>query len=209
MSDEKPLITILDYGAGNIYSITKALERLGANVEVTVSGARITAGQGFVLPGVGAFKDAMEHIGRFKADIEQVVEMEIPFLGICLGQQLLLSESLEGGKHKGLGIIPGKVIPLPDTVKVPQIGWNTLSIVQSHPLIEGIKTGDYVYFVHSFVADPNDTEVIVATCDYGHVFPAIIAKNNLMATQFHPEKSGIVGQRILQNFIAMTKNITE
>ncbi|MHA1917511.1 MAG: imidazole glycerol phosphate synthase subunit HisH [Candidatus Ranarchaeia archaeon] len=206
MSDSKPLIAILDYGAGNLYSITKALERLGAKVEITNFGSRITTADGFVLPGVGAFKDAMSVVQRYKTDIQKAIDKQMPILGICLGLQLFFEESFEGGRSEGLGFLKGKVVKLPDNEKVPHIGWNNLKIHDTtHPIVRGVPDDGYVYFVHSYVSKPVNNDIIISTCSYSTVFPAIIAKDNLIATQFHPEKSSRVGLQILKNFFEMTQ----
>lgn len=209
------MIAIVDYGMGNLRSVQKALERLGQEAVVTADASAIARAGKVVLPGVGAFGAAMDNLQR--AGLVQPVLDAIadgrPFLGICLGLQLLFTESEEMGRHPGLGVVPGKVIRFPEGVctppspgaparplKIPHIGWNALQIRPGSRLFAGIPQGARVYFVHSYCAVPQDPDWVAATSDYGIPFCAAIERGHLFATQFHPEKSGDVGLQILANF---------
>jgi len=198
------LITIIDYGMGNLASVKNALAKLGYEAEITSSREQIRQADKVILPGVGAFGDAIDNIRSL--DLEGVIKSAaasgVPFLGICLGLQLLFTESEENGLHQGLDIIPGRVerFNLPSQYKVPQMGWNSLIINPASRLFKGIPGGSYMYFVHSYYVVPRDREVIAAETEYGIKFVSAIEKNNVFATQFHPEKSGRVGLNILRNF---------
>jgi glutamine amidotransferase len=200
-------VAVVDYGLGNLRSVTRGLERAGASVDVTDDTGAISAADGIVLPGVGAFSEGMENAGPFRDLLVEEAEAGTPLFGICLGMQMLLSSSEEAkyageGDARGLGLIPGTNRRFPETVKVPQMGWNNLTVKRDHPLVEGVD-GEYAYFVHSYYADPDDDSAIVATTDYGVEFPSVIAneRGNVFGTQFHPEKSGETGLRILRNFV--------
>lgn len=196
------MIVITDYGAGNLHSIQKALERQGLDVRVIDTARALDAADALVVPGDGAFGPAIARLRElgFAEGIQAYVRSGRPFLGICLGMQLLFEESEEDGRHEGLGLLPGRVVRLPGTVKVPHMGWNQLSILRPSPLLEGVEPGAYVYFVHSFYAVPDDASVVAATTRYGSEVAAVVGRGNLWATQFHPEKSGAVGVRMLTNF---------
>jgi len=196
------MIVIVDYGMGNLRSITKAIEHCGANVEVTRNAEKIEESQALVLPGVGAFKDAIKELSPLANIIKKY---DKPLLGICLGMQLFFTESEEGGLFKGLDLIKGRVIRLPDEVKIPHMGWNDIEIKGKSRLLKGIKSGEYFYFVHSYFVVPENNETIKATTNYGVEIPAVIEKENIFATQFHPEKSGEAGLRILRNFVEIVK----
>ncbi len=196
-------IVIIDYGLGNLRSIEKAFQYIGADVEISKDTNVIDRAQALILPGVGAFRDAMMHFSTLERVVKDAVNDGKPLLGICLGMQMLASESEEGGKHKGINIIPGRVIRFPSSsLKVPHMGWNSLIIRKNIPLLKGIDNGSFVYFVHSFRIS-TDAKYEVAGCDYGFEFPAIIANEagNVIGTQFHPEKSGVTGLRMLRNFV--------
>jgi len=195
------VIAIVDYGAGNLHSIHQALARLELDVGIVEAPDALRDAAALVVPGDGAFGPAVARLRALGWDdrIRQHVGAGRPFLGICLGMQLLSDESEEDGRHAGLGIVPGRVRRLPDTVKVPHIGWNRLRVVRPSPLLDGIATGAYVYFVHSYHAVPADPAVVAATASYGVEVAAVVGRGNLWATQFHPEKSGAVGIRMLQN----------
>ncbi|MFT4922184.1 MAG: glutamine amidotransferase [Haloarculaceae archaeon] len=200
-------VVVVDYGLGNLRSVTRGLERAGAAVELTDDPGAIGAADGIVLPGVGAFSEGMENAGPFRDALVEEAEAGTPLFGICLGMQMLLTTSEEAdhageGDAEGLDLIPGTNVRFPDDVKVPQMGWNNLSIRREHPLVEGVD-GEYAYFVHSYYADPDDEAAIVATTDYGVDFPSIVANEagNVFGTQFHPEKSGETGLQILRNFV--------
>ncbi len=195
------MIAIVDYGAGNLHSIHQALARLELDVGIVEAPDALRDAAALVVPGDGAFGPAVARLRALGWDdrIRQHVGAGRPFLGICLGMQLLSDESEEDGRHAGLGIVPGRVRRLPDTVKVPHIGWNRLRVVRPSPLLDGIATGAYVYFVHSYHAVPADPAVVAATASYGVEVAAVVGRGNLWATQFHPEKSGAVGIRMLQN----------
>jgi glutamine amidotransferase len=198
------MIAIIDYGMGNLRSVQKGFEHVGFQADVTRDVAKITSAHGVVLPGVGAFQACMENLGRFGLiqPIREVVSQKKPFLGICLGFQLLFSESEEFGKQKGLDLFPGKVVGFHanNGLKVPHMGWNGIEKKKASPFLEGIGSGDYVYFVHSFYVVPDDPSVIATTTDYGSAFVSSIATDHLFACQFHPEKSQEIGLRILANF---------
>jgi len=196
------MIVIVDYGMGNLRSITKAIEHCGANVEVTRNAEKIEESQALVLSGVGAFKDAIKELSPLENIIKKY---DKPLLGICLGMQLFFTESEEGGLFKGLDLIKGRVVRLPDEVKIPHMGWNDIEIKGKSRLLKGIKSGEYFYFVHSYFVVPENNETIKATTNYGVEIPAVIEKENIFATQFHPEKSGEAGLRILRNFVEMVK----
>jgi len=197
------LIAIVDYGMGNLRSVQKALEHLGRSAVITQDPEVIDAAEKVVLPGVGAFGAAMNNLERLGL-VEPVMDAALsgkPFLGICLGMQLLLKESEEQGLFRGLGIIPGRVVRFENRpgLKVPHMGWNVLNVKRRCKLLDGIPDGSRVYFVHSYYPIPSD-EYVAATSDYGVRFCSVISYDNINATQFHPEKSGAVGLRILANF---------
>ncbi len=201
------MITIVDYQMGNLRSVQKALEKVGAPSLVTSDPHEIARAERLILPGVGGFPEAMEEIRSrdLVGPIRDFAASGRPFLGICLGLQLLFETGYEGGTHEGLGILPGEVVrfEIPHEFKVPHMGWNTVKVCQNHPLLEGIQTGDHFYFVHSYYVKPADPQIIALECDYGGNFCAMVARDNLMATQFHPEKSQANGLRLLANFARM------
>ena len=198
------MIAIIDYGMGNLRSVQKGLERVGVDTLVTRDVGQIQSARGVVLPGVGAFSACMENLGNFGLiePIREIVRGQKPFLGICLGFQLLFSESEEFGNQRGLDLFPGKVVGFKANgeLKVPHMGWNRINKEQDTPFLEGISTGDYVYFVHSFYVAPQDLTIVATTTDYGQSFVSSIATDRLFACQFHPEKSQELGLRILANF---------
>ena len=200
------MIAIIDYDAGNIKSVEKAMQLLGQEVIITRDRETIMNADKVILPGVGAFGDAMEKLRSYGLDkvIYEVVEKKIPFLGICLGLQLLFEKSDETPGVKGLGILPGEVLRIPDKegLKIPHMGWNKLELRSPSPLLEGAE-GEYVYFVHSFHAEPEDRSIITSVCDYGMEVTASVGRGNVQAFQFHPEKSSRVGMRLLKNFVEL------
>lgn len=196
------MITIIDYQMSNLRSVEKAFEKVGSKVKVTSNPEGINYAEKLVLPGVGAFGDAMQNLRKFNLiqPIIQSIQRGIPFLGICLGMQLLFDESEEKGLHTGLSIIPGKVRLFHGPLKVPQIGWNQIRICRTIPILKDIPDQSFFYFVHSYYVATEDPEVIVTTTDYGIEYPSIIAKENTYGIQFHPEKSQDLGLKILENF---------
>jgi len=196
------MITVVDYKLNNLRSIENTLRRLGHDVQVTSDPEVVQKADKLILPGVGAFRDAMENLKslRLVEPFVSRVRSGIPTLGICLGMHLIFSESEEFGLHRGLDLIRGRVRRIPDGVIVPHMGWNGLKLQKEDPLLTGIEPGSFVYFVHSYYADPSATDVTLAKTDHGIDFAAIVRKDNLWATQFHPEKSQKVGERLLDNF---------
>jgi len=197
-------IAIIDYGMGNLRSVQKGLERVGFAAEVTRDGDRIAAAPGVVLPGVGAFGACMDNLRAYGLVdvVRQVIRRGTPFLGICLGMQLLFDESEEFGPVAGLGIFPGRVVRFADVgdLKVPHMGWNRVRKHQDVPHLRGVDDGAFVYFVHSYYVVPADPSLTATSTDYGREFTSAIARDNVFATQYHPEKSQKVGLRILENF---------
>ncbi|MGC6176338.1 imidazole glycerol phosphate synthase subunit HisH [Lacrimispora sp. 38-1] len=202
------MIAIIDYDAGNLKSVEKALASLGEKPVVTRDKETILSADKVILPGVGAFKDAMDKLCQYDLPgvIRQVTEKGTPFLGICLGLQLLFESSEEGEGVKGLSILPGKIVKFPDTpgLKVPHMGWNSLTIRPGARLFKGLDSGAYVYFVHSYYLEADRESDVAASCEYGVVFGASVERDNIFACQFHPEKSGDTGLKILKNFIELT-----
>jgi glutamine amidotransferase len=197
-------IIIIDYGLGNLRSVFRGLEKSGADPMISSDPAEISAAEGIVLPGVGAFRDGMEQLGGIKEPLLEAAT-KVPVLGICLGMQMLLDWSEEHGMHRGLSLIPGSVrrFPRKPGFKIPHMGWNSLQCIKKgDPLLEGLSGGEYVYFVHSFYADP-EPSYSVATTDYNCSFSSVIGKDQVYGVQFHPEKSGATGIRILKNFIQL------
>ncbi|BCJ87936.1 imidazole glycerol phosphate synthase subunit HisH [Effusibacillus dendaii] len=201
------MIAIVDYGVGNLRSVQKAFEKVGHEVIVTSSPQEVAAADGVLLPGVGAFGDAMFHLKQLGLldSLKQSVKQGKPLLGICLGMQLLFSASEEHGHHIGLNLIAGNVKRFKGKFKIPQVGWNELVVKQPHPLLEGLNKNNYVYYVHSYVVDPADRSVIIASSDYYGEVPGVVAFKNVYGIQFHPEKSSSVGLRMLDNFGRMCK----
>ncbi len=198
------MISIIDYGMGNLRSVQKGFEKVGHQATVTSDPAAVAAADKVVLPGVGAFEDAVSELRErhLVGPILEAIGSGKPFLGICLGLQLLFDVSYENGEHKGFGVVPGEVVlfDLPRDYSVPHMGWNQLSIPRRPPILEGIPEGAYFYFVHSYFVVPRNREVIAAETDYGGPFCSMIWRDNVYATQFHPEKSQADGLRILKNF---------
>jgi len=203
------MITIIDYGMGNLRSVQKGFERLGFTAKVTADPGDVERAGKLVLPGVGAFRDCMGNLrtGGFIEPIKSHVASGRPFLGICLGLQLLFTESEEFGRHPGLDIIPGRVVRFPadmrqagEELKVPHMGWNQINLRRQAPIFKGVADGSSVYFVHSYYVVPEDDGVVATVTDYGIPFCSSIWRDNVMATQFHPEKSQQVGLAILKNF---------
>jgi len=197
------MIAIIDYGMGNLRSVQAGLEYVGQKNFITDDPKKILDAPAVVLPGVGAFADAIERLERTGLGdaFRESVDSGKPCLGICLGLQLLFSESEEGGLYRGLDIVSGRVIRFSNQLKVPHMGWNQINIKKPDmPIFQDIQDGSYMYFVHSYYVQPEDESVIAATTDYGIDFTSIIAKDNLFATQFHPEKSQKIGLQMLRNF---------
>jgi glutamine amidotransferase len=198
-------VAVVNYGVGNLRSIRRGLEKSGAAVKITHSPTDLLSSEAIVLPGVGAFAPAVQNMTPIADVVAEAMKNGKPILGVCLGLQLLFTRSSEGGSVKGLDFISGDIVKLPDAVKTPQMGWNTLNIEQYHPMLEGVKDDSYVYFVHSYYPKPIDSGVVVATTEYGVRFVSMVAKKNLLATQFHPEKSSKTGLTMLKNFMRIVK----
>ncbi len=199
------MVAIIDYGMGNIHSVRKAVESCGAAVSVVNDVKGVVSAEKLILPGVGAFDDAMNELNKsgLAGAILSAVEAGKPFLGICLGMQLLFNES-EEGRQKGLGILKGKVRLLKGKdIKIPHIGWNQVTIRNTCSLLEGIADGAYVYFCHSYYPEPADKTVVASSTDYGLEFASMVFKGNVFGSQFHPEKSQKVGLKILKNFVEL------
>jgi len=205
----KIMLTIIDYGSGNLKSINNGFTKIGVKAKVSSSIKEMKDAESLVLPGVGAFGNAMNGLVKYESVIKEHIDEGKPFLGICLGLQVLFTSSDESPDITGLNIFKGKVLHFPDFIKekglkIPQMGWNQLEIKNKCPLLAGVGS-DYMYFVHSYYVKPDDEKIIAATVKYGFDVPAAICKDNIFATQFHPEKSGKKGLQILKNFIEFSK----
>ena len=198
-----PKIAIIDYGIGNLFSMRCALQKVGLDAAIVSKPQDLKEYDGMVLPGVGNFRSGAENLRDLRMDIARLVDDDVPILGICLGMQLLFEES-EESPGEGLSLIRGRVLRLPGNVKTPHMGWNTLRILDDNELLNGISGEDYFYFVHSYYASPAEN-VIVAETEYGIQFASVIAKKNIFGTQFHPEKSGKPGRKVLRNFAGIVK----
>ena len=199
------MIAIIDYGAGNLRSVTNALVKLGYQPKVTRDPEDVLNAAAVIFPGVGAAADAMQSLRNSGLDeaIREVIRENQPLFAVCVGMQVLLSSTEEGGWNECLGIIPGTVKKLPAGLKVPHIGWNQVKQMARHPIFEDIPDESNFYFVHSYYAEPEDTTVITGTTEYGVTLCSVFIKDNLVATQFHPEKSGTIGLRMYANFLKM------
>lgn len=201
------MIAVIDYGMGNLRSVEKALQSLGYDAQITSDPETVKKAERAVLPGVGAFADCYRGLecSGLKDAVMEYIASGRPMLGICVGMQLLFDRSLEFGEHKGLGVFRGTVDKFPDEItkhgmKIPQMGWNVIDKKKEHPLLDGISTGDYFYFVHSYCVKAEEAGVEALTCDYGINFTAMVIRDNVAATQFHPEKSQKMGLHLLKNF---------
>ena len=199
------MIAIIDYGMGNLRSVSKALEHLGASYKLCARGSDLAHANRVILPGVGAFGDAMKELKTrgFIGPINELVARKTKLLGVCLGLQLFFEKSEENPGVKGLSVLKGAVRKFRSkNVKIPHMGWNDLKIIRKHPMLEGVENGDYFYFVHSYCGKPAASNLILATCKYGREnFAAVVGNDHVFATQFHPEKSQEAGLRILKNFL--------
>jgi imidazole glycerol-phosphate synthase subunit HisH len=202
------MIGIVDYGMGNLFSVSKALERLGAEYFISADHSELLNADGLIIPGVGSFRDAME---RLQVNtIKEYAATGKPLLGICLGMQLLFESSEENGLTEGLGLLPGSVQRFPgqtpegESYKVPHMGWNKLEFVKESPLTKSLEE-DYVYFVHSYFVDAKNSDVLIAKADYHEQVSAVVGKDNIMGMQFHPEKSSKLGMALLNNFLQMVE----
>jgi glutamine amidotransferase len=200
------MIAIIDYGMGNLHSVSKAVERLGYDVRIAADGGQILAADAAILPGVGAFGDAMENLRRsgLVEPLLRYAQTGRPLLGICLGMQLLFTRSEEHGDHEGLNLLPGRVVRFRGDYKVPHMGWNRLKFVQPSPLFADVEEG-YVYFVHSYHVLPDEPGDLLAATDYHQAVTAIVGRNHIYGMQFHPEKSGSVGLKLLHNFLKLSR----
>ena len=199
-----PEAVIFDYGAGNLLSLKVALEKVGLKAKIGSTAQALGKADAIALPGVGNFSAAAEKLEPARSEILDAVENGVPLLGICLGLQLFFPRSEEGAGD-GLALYEGKTVWLPNSVKVPHMGWNTLRIVKQNELLEGVKDESYVYFVHSLYPVPLDKDLVCTETDYGTTFASAVASKNVFGTQFHPEKSGDVGLKILKNFAGIVK----
>lgn len=202
------MIAIIDYGMGNLHSVSKAIERLGYEAVTTSDQEQIMAASAVILPGVGAFGDAMQHLNKTGLGevAKQFAATGKPMLGICLGMQLLFETSEEYGEHQGLGLLGGKVVRFQGDFKIPHMGWNKLTFLQPSPLFEQLEEG-HVYFVHSYHVLVGDQKNLLATGDYYGPVTAIVNKDNVYGMQFHPEKSGELGMKLLHNFLALAERV--
>lgn len=196
-------IVIVDYGAGNLHSVSRAVVHQGVRPLVTSSARYVADADALIVPGVGAAADTMANLMRHRLvePIREYIASGRPFLGVCMGQQALFGVSEEGGRHECLGILPGRVVRLPDGLKVPHMGWNQVHQVKAHPIFAGIPDNAFFYFVHSYYPSPDDPAVVIGETEYGVTFPSVVARDNVVATQFHPEKSGEAGLQMYANFL--------
>jgi len=204
------MIAIVDYGIGNLGSVTKGFRHAGAETVLTGDPAALAAAEALVLPGDGAFAASMDEL-RSRGLVDVLIDVArtgTPLLGICIGMQLLFEESEEHGRHAGLGLLPGRVRRFDDSLVVPHMGWNSLSFPRPHPLFDGLAPGSYVYFVHSYFCEPKEPGDVLATSDYGHDFAAVVGRGNVLGVQFHPEKSQAVGLRMVENFVRLVATHT-
>jgi len=208
------MITIIDYGIGNLRSIEKAFETVGATVRRTDDPDTVASAERLVLPGVGAFRACIDEIRRrtLEAPIHDAIDRGAPFLGVCVGMQLLFETGYEKGVHEGLGILPGHVAhfreteaDMPSNLSVPHMGWNAIEPTRKSPLLEGLGDAPYVYFVHSYHPVADEPDDVLATTAYGHEFPSVVHRENVFGVQFHPEKSQVVGLGLLENFAALNR----
>jgi glutamine amidotransferase len=200
------MIAIINYGVGNLRSVEKAFEAVGKPALVTGDAGAIREAERLVLPGVGAFGECARRLRESSFDelVLEAAEQNKPVLGLCVGLQLMFDEGLEFGTHKGLGLMPGSVVRFAESgPRVPQIGWNQIENVKSHPLVEGLGDGTYFYFVHSYRIETNDPEIVMAETEYGVRYPSICASGSICGVQFHPEKSQTAGLRLLANFASI------
>ncbi len=203
------MIAVVDYGVGNLHSVAKAIEKVGAETRVTSDWRDVEKADGVVLPGVGAFKDSMDamHRSELAKAIIAFIASGKPFLGICVGLQMLFAESEEFGISKGLGIFPGRVKKFAEGQKVPHMGWNQIQIKkEGNPLLKGLKDGEYLYFLHSFYVVPENQGIVAAQCSYGVDFTCMVWEKNVFGAQFHPEKSQTAGLKIYENFKDLVNN---
>ena len=198
------MIAIIDYGMGNLRSIHNALTKVGGDPVIVSDSRDLSDADGIVIPGVGSFGDAMHNLTPFADRLFDSVDSGTPLLGICIGMQVLFDRS-EESDSAGFGLLKGDVVRLPEGVKIPQMGWNELTIHRDTDLLAGIDDGDFFYFVHSYYCVPGDPGIIVATTDYGVDLACVVSKENVHAVQFHPEKSSKKGLRLLENFVEMTR----
>lgn len=197
-------VLVLDYGAGNLRSVVRAVEKVGGRPRLSERASDLDAANMVIMPGVGAAADTMRNLNErgLAEPVRAYIASGRPFLGVCMGLQALLSYSEEGGRHDCLGVLPGAVRRLPDGQKVPHMGWNTVRQTRPHPIFAGIPDESYFYFVHSYHVEPDDPTCVIGEAEYGRCFPAVVALENVVATQFHPEKSGDHGLRLYANFLA-------
>ncbi len=204
------MIAIIDYGMGNLRSVQKAFEKIGATARIVPFPRDLANARGIVLPGVGAFGQAMENLRAIGwiDPLRDACARGVPFIGICLGMQLLFESSEEMGLHEGLGILRGQVKRFNGELKVPQMGWNQIHIQakQRSPLLHNVADGSYAFFVHSYYCAPRDTEIVLATTEYGTEFASVVGRGNIFGAQFHPEKSQSVGLKMLENFTDIVKH---
>ena len=196
------MLAIIDYGMGNLRSVEKGFLKVGVDAKVVTDPRSVNDAEAVVLPGVGAFRDCMKNLDQMKLiePILKSIRNGKPYLGICLGLQMLFTESEEFGVYKGLDVLKGKVVRFQVDLKVPHMGWNTVRLLKKPPIFDGIKDESYFYFVHSYYVAPDDEGIIAGTTDYGMTFTSMVWKDNIIATQFHPEKSQETGLKILKNF---------
>jgi glutamine amidotransferase len=196
-------VVVVDYGAGNLHSVSRAVVNAGTRPLVTSNPSYLDDAEAVIVPGVGAAADTMSNLraSGFVEPIRDYISSGRPFLGVCMGQQALFEVSEEGGEHECLGILPGRVVRFASELKVPHMGWNQVRIVKQHPIFEGVGDGSYFYFVHSYYPQPADPRVVIGETEYGVNFASVIARDNIVATQFHPEKSGEAGLRMYANFL--------
>lgn len=201
-------VVIVDYGAGNLRSVARAVAHAGVEAKVSASPEDVLAAKALIVPGVGAAEDTMAHLraGGLVEPILEYIDSDRPFLGVCMGQQALFDYSEEGGRHDCLGVLPGRITRFPSGMTVPHMGWNTVEMRSEHPVFEGIPNGSYFYFVHSYHPAPSDDAVVLGETDYDGVrFPSVVGRGNVVATQFHPEKSAQWGLMLYANFLRLAK----
>ena len=200
-------VVIVDYGAGNLRSVARAVAHAGVDATVTADPAAVKRARALIVPGVGAAADTMASLraAELVEPIRDYIASDRPFLGVCMGMQALFDRSEEGGTHECLGVLHGSIVRFGAGLTVPHMGWNTVELRRDHPVFDGVPDGSYFYFVHSYHPLPEDDAVVIGTTEYGVRFPAVVGTGNLIATQFHPEKSGEMGLRLYENFLRLAR----